>query len=469
MFSFVLWILPALAISINRTIDDTYGDSVTGLKPQYGPPSSWTESSQCGILCDILSLDIDVEKIYNGTWHESMYDTGDQTSWVSVKFNGTAVYVFNIIVDTDVDLEESILGFTTDTNVVFFLDDAPVGQYTHIPDNSDEVLYQVPVYTNTSLHNGEHTLVMHTGRDTDSLALFDYIIYTFEDSSGPYSSSSSLAPTAASGHTSPLASISPTSFFIPNATFSSTSSIIAGPAVTSSSHGSQVQGGRPLLSRLSPGAIAGIVIVCVFTTFILATLLFHLRRRSIRARRNPPLCEPFVDPASKTSPRSSVSLAPSSQTTLHPCPPVPSARPLAQALRSVSRDAPSSRLRVQSTSDVPSRLWSAYAAPSLTLIDRDSESGTRDGGRALPARALGNEKPREEIAVREAERWREVARQRRAHPRGPRASVRAQGAVMSDHAGAGCEVTKDGTAKEEAAATVGEVQPGMDVGIGVAV
>ena len=35
-------ILSGIAIAVNRTIDDNYGDSVTGDLPVYSPPDLWT-------------------------------------------------------------------------------------------------------------------------------------------------------------------------------------------------------------------------------------------------------------------------------------------------------------------------------------------------------------------------------------------------------------------------------------------
>jgi hypothetical protein len=40
-------ILAAVAVATNRTIDDNYGDSVTGDLPIYLPRSSWKQGSQC--------------------------------------------------------------------------------------------------------------------------------------------------------------------------------------------------------------------------------------------------------------------------------------------------------------------------------------------------------------------------------------------------------------------------------------
>jgi hypothetical protein len=53
-----------------------------------------------------------------------------------------------------------------------------VGSYVHIPDNATDIQYNVPVYVNTSLSDGPHTLSMATSGDVNSLILFDYAMYT---------------------------------------------------------------------------------------------------------------------------------------------------------------------------------------------------------------------------------------------------------------------------------------------------
>ena len=37
----------AAALAVNRTIDDQFGDSVTGALPVYSPENIWTQGNQC--------------------------------------------------------------------------------------------------------------------------------------------------------------------------------------------------------------------------------------------------------------------------------------------------------------------------------------------------------------------------------------------------------------------------------------
>ena len=71
----------------------------------------------------------------------------------------------------------------TGTNITFALDGSLVGHYQHIPSNTTLFDYNIPVYTNGTLGNGEHQLVIQAAgpMQSPSLILFDYVVYTFDD------------------------------------------------------------------------------------------------------------------------------------------------------------------------------------------------------------------------------------------------------------------------------------------------
>ncbi|OJT04529.1 hypothetical protein TRAPUB_4799 [Trametes pubescens] len=184
--------LPAVACSaalVNRTIDDLYGDSSTGFIPTYLPPgNAWKNGSTCTI-CNIYpaylghypatsggGVAVDISQVFDTTWHDALFHPGQQPPSFIVRFSGQAVYVFNTIANV-------VAKTTTATNLVFTLDGAAVGYYEHIPDpNGPELIYQVPVYVNESLRDGNHTLVVSAqNTTTQSVILFDYIIYTVVD------------------------------------------------------------------------------------------------------------------------------------------------------------------------------------------------------------------------------------------------------------------------------------------------
>lgn len=95
-----------------------------------------------------------------------------------MKAPGTAIYLFGI--------EPNFIpnGITTFSNLTIQLDGEVVGHYLHIPDNTLDVAYNVPIYANPSIQNGQHSVVvsMAAGSTDDkdhSLLLFDYAIYTY--------------------------------------------------------------------------------------------------------------------------------------------------------------------------------------------------------------------------------------------------------------------------------------------------
>lgn len=167
---------------VNYTIDDFQGDS-DPYPLAYSPSSQWAFGPQC-TTCNIYpgnlayngsgvaGAAVDVAQTFGGTWHDTTFHPGDPGYNVTASFVGQAVYVFNIIAN---DVDET----TTTTDLVFTLDGVVVGQYTHIPDPSGpKLMYQVPVYINSSMPHANHTLTMSAGEAETSLILFDYIIFT---------------------------------------------------------------------------------------------------------------------------------------------------------------------------------------------------------------------------------------------------------------------------------------------------
>lgn len=187
-------LLPAVAYSatlVNRTIDDLYGDSITGLTPTYLPSSDvWKEGSTC-TTCNIYpaylghypttsggGVAVDLSQVFNGTWHAALFHPGQQSPAVIVHFSGQAVYVFHTIANV-------VPKTLTVAHLEFTLDNAIVGYYDHTPDPAaPQLLYQVPVYVNESLRDGNHTLIVSAQNTSESSdMMFDYIIYTAVDAS----------------------------------------------------------------------------------------------------------------------------------------------------------------------------------------------------------------------------------------------------------------------------------------------
>ena len=180
----------AAALPTNRTIDDEEGDSVTGLMPQYFPPNGWN----VGATCAGCLVHLDPSQTFDGTWHDTTYSPKDlESPSITLRFNGTAVYVYNVLANT-VPLTDTL------TNISFTLDGTEVGTFVHEPTASTEFDYDIPVYSNPEIPNMEHELVIQAvecGRPV--LILFDYIVYTFMEDSSASSASSSSASSISTG------------------------------------------------------------------------------------------------------------------------------------------------------------------------------------------------------------------------------------------------------------------------------
>ncbi|KAI0354713.1 hypothetical protein OH77DRAFT_1404809, partial [Trametes cingulata] len=159
----------AWSLSVNRTIDDEKGDSVSGVVPSYSPIGSWSQGS----TCEGCFIHLDPSQTFDGTWHDSTHTPGDpEPRVITAHFTGTAVYVYNVLANT-------VPFTTTYTNIVFTLDGTSAGSFVHVPTDSTDFQYDVPVFARDGLPNTDHTIVIEATGDTNSsLVLFDYIVYT---------------------------------------------------------------------------------------------------------------------------------------------------------------------------------------------------------------------------------------------------------------------------------------------------
>lgn len=74
----------------SRTIDDEFGDLVTGVKPTYVPASgSWHNTD-----CPGCAIHPDKNSVFRGTWHAATYRGEPE---VSVQFNFTGVYSLRVL------------------------------------------------------------------------------------------------------------------------------------------------------------------------------------------------------------------------------------------------------------------------------------------------------------------------------------------------------------------------------------
>ncbi|KAI0829057.1 hypothetical protein BC628DRAFT_1417412 [Trametes gibbosa] len=160
---------PAAAHQVNHTIDDQLGDSNSGANPTYAPAAAWTQGG---------TAEIDALQAFEGTWHAPSFDPDDtQPRTVSATFRGSAVYVYNILVDRG----PPTVGYA---RLSFYLDDDLVGARSFVPSGTGDVQYDVPVYANASVPHGSHTIRIETSGPAAPNVSFDYIVYTTEYTSG---------------------------------------------------------------------------------------------------------------------------------------------------------------------------------------------------------------------------------------------------------------------------------------------
>ncbi|KAH9930961.1 uncharacterized protein B0H18DRAFT_872467 [Fomitopsis serialis] len=155
-----------------RTIDDTYGDSVTGVLPTYG--ANWN----AGQTCSGCAVQPSPSGTYRGTWHDTTSDNPNSTTGhaVTLEFTGTAISVYCILVNSGSPY------VTIASYISFEMDGDPAGTYTHNPDTSAgaaQYVYNATVFSQTGLSNASHTLLMNATQGSQaSLVLFDWAMYT---------------------------------------------------------------------------------------------------------------------------------------------------------------------------------------------------------------------------------------------------------------------------------------------------
>lgn len=235
---------------INRTIDDEYGDNVTGEKLAYYPPDS--SGFVQGSTCSRCLINLNTSIVWRGTWHDcSQHPYDPEIRTITAHFTGTAVYVYTVLSEYRYghDLENKTVTYLT-----FEIDGKSVGEFFH--DTYDGTQYHTPVLAHEGLSDAPHTLVIRIppGRDGKSWSwvLFDYIQYTTSDSS---SSSSSAASPSPSSTASPSLSLRP------------------GPPLPTSASAASPSSASVSVAAIVGGTVGGVAIL-----FVAAVVAFHLMR-----------------------------------------------------------------------------------------------------------------------------------------------------------------------------------------------
>ncbi|KAI0667000.1 hypothetical protein C8Q78DRAFT_411525 [Trametes maxima] len=259
--------------SLNHTIDDDLGDSVTGLRPTYSPADGWIRNEAPS------GVSLDTSRIVNGTWHQAS-GLGERS--VSVTFTGVAVYVNLIIVRSmPPTLQETNLTFTLDPSAGPDADKTVDLQLPNL--GTGGPLYSWEAYGVSRLPFRPHTLLISTVGATNSLFLFDSIRYVVEESDLPESAATRPSVTASSTQTS----LSP-STGIPNTSVTSLQN--GSDPTTTSTVSSHDQSTGP---SASVGPIIGGVVGVVLAVAILIAVLLFRRRRTRRSSELREDIEPF--------------------------------------------------------------------------------------------------------------------------------------------------------------------------------
>ncbi|KAJ7778747.1 hypothetical protein DFH07DRAFT_539291 [Mycena maculata] len=155
-------------VFLNRTIDDEFGDSVSGALPTYRPDSYWN----VGTSCTICEVHPDPTLAFNHTWHDTSQLPGHAPVSVTLDFVGTAIYVFCIAPPITTNV-------VTLYNLNFTLDGVRSGTFSYSPTSTTDFVYNLSVVSLESLANEPHTLLVSTDdSENGSIFLFDYAVYT---------------------------------------------------------------------------------------------------------------------------------------------------------------------------------------------------------------------------------------------------------------------------------------------------
>ncbi|KAJ3770466.1 hypothetical protein FB446DRAFT_744175 [Lentinula raphanica] len=182
------------AVGVNRSIDDTLGDSVTGDRPTYLPGTSgvWEDNTCAG--CALAPA---TAKAFDGTYTAATYNPNLNNISISFDFTGTAIYVFFILANNPDP------GVSASTAANFTLDGNLVSTFNHSPNSSSSApnFYfndSALAFSKTGMKNISHQMVISTsGLNSNYYLNFDYALYTFQNlgTSTVSSSSATSSPT----------------------------------------------------------------------------------------------------------------------------------------------------------------------------------------------------------------------------------------------------------------------------------
>ncbi|KAL0570350.1 hypothetical protein V5O48_011609 [Marasmius crinis-equi] len=249
--------LPASCTRQLRAIDDTYGDSaIPGNVPTYSPSDIWKAHPGC----TSCHLKPDNSSSFNKSSHDATRGAQDGPVNVRFTFTGISLSVFCILPPKNFDQVMGTSGTVVNYNLTFTLDNRPVGKPFIRAQNelTEQWQYNVSVLSLEGLENRQHTFVMQLADgETESVALFDYALYLFDDGN--------------------------------------------------SDSGSETKTDQPQPSRPNIGAIVGGALGSLVALTCAALLLLWVRRRKRAAFKQhqhlpPQTLDPFYNPPESTQP-----------------------------------------------------------------------------------------------------------------------------------------------------------------------
>ncbi|KAJ3722837.1 hypothetical protein DFJ43DRAFT_1042076 [Lentinula guzmanii] len=195
LYAFLRQVTLISSIGVNRSIDDTLGDSVTGDRPTYLPDTLGVWEDNTCLDCALVPP---TSNAFDGTYTAATYNPDLKNISISFAFTGTAIYVYFILANNPDP------GISASTAANFTLDGNLVSTFTHSPDSSSSApdFYfnnSALAFSKTSLKNVTHQMVISTsGLNSNYYLNFDYALYTFQNPSTATSSTSSSSSATSS-------------------------------------------------------------------------------------------------------------------------------------------------------------------------------------------------------------------------------------------------------------------------------
>ncbi|KAF9445378.1 hypothetical protein P691DRAFT_805741 [Macrolepiota fuliginosa MF-IS2] len=162
---------PVRLALVNVTVDDSGQDPITNRSIIYG--LGYNAGQDCGDCLVTTMGGLDPGKTYMRSWHDSTYKGGPLPCMASFTFTGSAIYVFGILAGAGGPWSPSI-------DIQFYIDERLMSTFQRtLP---TELTYNVPYFAIDNLTNSEHSLTILNGEvgKNQSLALIDYLVYSYD-------------------------------------------------------------------------------------------------------------------------------------------------------------------------------------------------------------------------------------------------------------------------------------------------